>query len=225
MTALVEKTHAMAALVSEQPGFYCREEITIGASQTLEACSVVGMIPSDTGTVTVGAPSIVGTGNGVLTRATPAYGAGVQEGTYRVNCIGATTDVNDFEVVRPDGTVDGTAKTGVAYDGQIKFTIADGSQDYTVGSHIDLVVTIADAATAGEYFGHDPSASTGIEHAAAVILYPVTTGAAETKTVTAWVRGPVELRASDLVWPHTGITADEKAAAAAELAALGIILR
>ena len=226
MTKLTETTHAMACLVSEPESFYAREEITIGASQTLEACSVVGMIPANTGAVTVGTATVHGTGNGVVTNATPAYSADVQEGTYRVMFTEFDTDVAQYQVVRPDGSIDGVGQTGAAYDGQVKFSgITNGSTDWTVGTYLTIPVTIADVATAGEYFAHNPDATNGCQHAAAVILYPVTTGSGETKTVTAWVRGPVELRADDLVWPHVGITSPEKAAAAAELAAIGIILR
>lgn len=225
MTALTEKAHASQALVSEADGFVCRDTITIAESQTLQACSVIGKVLANEGAISVGNPAIVGTGNGVLTKADPAYSSDVQEGTYRVNVVGATTDTCDFEVVRPDGTVDGIGKTGVAYDGQVKFTLADGSADFVVGSYITLAVSIAEAADAGQWKGHDPDATDGAEVAAGVVIYPVTTGSGETKKAAAWVRGPMELRGVDLVWPHTGISAGEKAAAIAQLATLGIIVR
>src|SRR5947209_9516274 len=100
------------------------DEITIGASQTLVAGQVVGLAKINMGAVTVGAPAFTGTGNGVLTRASPAYGAGVQEGTYTIRLIEAAADLGNFEVIRPDGTIDGIAVVGTAYTGQVKFTIA-----------------------------------------------------------------------------------------------------
>jgi hypothetical protein len=103
------------------------------------------------GSFSVGAPSFAGTGNGVLTRANPAFSAAVLPGTYKAICVEKTTDSGAFEVIRPDGTVDGVAIVGTAYDGQVKFTIADGSTDFAQGDTFSLVVTAVDAADSGVF--------------------------------------------------------------------------
>lgn len=103
------------------------------------------------GTDTVGAPAFVGTGNGVLTRAAPAFAAGVLVGNWKVTCVAAAANGGEFSVRRPDGTIDGYAKVGVAYDGYIKFTVADGAADFIVGDEFTLAVTAAVAANSGVF--------------------------------------------------------------------------
>ena len=129
MTTITEHSHAMAAQVSEADGFVCREVITIDQNQDLPACTVLGMIGTKTGAITVSAPTIVGTGNGVLTKASPAYGDGAQVGTYRVMVVSVAADVANFEVIRPDGTVDGVGSTGAAYGGYRDVIIPGAGQD------------------------------------------------------------------------------------------------
>lgn len=224
MTKLTEDLHAGSALVSEEDNFHCREAIIVAESQTILANQVLGLGRPNTGAVTVGANAFTGTGNGTLTPASPAYGAGVQEGTYTSRLVEAGANLGQFEVTRPDGTVDGFATVGTAYDGQVKFTIADGSTDFSAAAQFTQAVTIADPADLAQYKVIDPAATDGVQHAAAVAIYPVTTGAAATAKISAWVRGPCQLRAIDLVWPG-GITDPQKGTAITELAAVGIILR
>lgn len=52
-----------------------------------------------------------------------------------------------FSVTDPDGIVLGTGTVGNAYNGVVKFTIADGSPDFVVGDGFDVTVTITDAET------------------------------------------------------------------------------
>ncbi|MDP1866993.1 MAG: head decoration protein [Bradyrhizobium sp.] len=106
--------------------------------------TVLGKIGVDAGAVTVGAAAFTGTGNGTLTPADPAYGAGVQTGTYTSRLMEAGANSGQFEVRRPDGTVDGYATVGAAYDGQVKFTIADGATDFSGAAQFIQAVTIAD---------------------------------------------------------------------------------
>jgi hypothetical protein len=78
--------------------------------------------------------SYTGTGNGTLTRANPAVGAQWNVGAYTIECTATAPNGGTFVVKRPDGTTDGTATVGVLYDGEIRFTIADGSVDFALGA-------------------------------------------------------------------------------------------
>lgn len=223
MSSLSEGRHAAGFIISEAQGKRSRANLTIAASMTILAGTVLGQVGVDEGAVTVGNPAFTGTGNGTLTKATPAYGAGIQEGTYTVRLIEAGADAGSFQVIRPDGTIDGVAEVGVAYDGQVKFTVADGSTDFSAAAQFTLAVTIAAATDEGEYKALDLAATDGAETAKAVAIYPVTTGASETAKIAAIVRDG-EVNGNELVWP-AGITADQKTAAIAQLAAAGIVVR
>ena len=223
MTAKTEGRAPFAFLLSEAQGTRSRAALLIAASMTILAGQVVGKVGTNEGAVTVGAPAFTGTGDGVLTRATPAYGAGVQEGTYTARLIEAGANLGEFAVMRPDGTLDGYATVGSAYDGQVKFTIADGSTDFSAAAQFPLAVTIAAASAEGQYKALDLSATDGAEHAAAIAGYAVTTGVSETSSIAGVVRD-AEVNGNELEWP-SGITADQKSAAIAELAAVGIIVR
>jgi len=223
MTALIEGRHAASFVISEASGIRSRGNLLIAASMTVLAGLVLGQVGLNEGAVTVGDPAFTGTGNGELTKATPAYGAGVQEGTYIVRLIESGSNVGEFSVIRPDGTIDGLATVAVAYDGEVKFTIADGSTDFSAAAQFTLAVTLAPATDEGTFKALDLSATDGAEVAAAIALYPVTTGVGETAKISGIVRD-AEVNGNELGWPD-GITTDEKAAAIAQLATQGIIVR
>lgn len=223
MTAKTEGRAPFAFLLSEAQGTRSRAALLIAASMTILAGQVLGKVGTNEGAVTVGDPAFTGAGDGTLTKATPAYGAGVQEGTYTARLIEAGGNSGQFEVRRPDGTLDGYATVGSAYDGQVKFTIADGNTDFSAAAQFTLAVTIAAAADEAQYKKLNLSAADGAEHAAAIAGYAVTTGAGETASVAGVVRD-CEVNGNELEWP-SGITADQKSAAIAELAAVGIIVR
>lgn len=142
--------------------------IVLLTGQNLLRGTVLGKVAANKGAATVGAPAFTGTGNGVLTRADPAYAVGVQEGTYNVRLIEAAANAGNFQVIRPDGTVDGIAAVGVAYDGQIKFTIADGSTDFSNAANFTLAVTIADT-SAGKYVQSLAAATDGSQVPCAIL--------------------------------------------------------
>lgn len=75
----------------------------------------------------------------------------------------------------------------------------------------------------GQYVQHAPGASNGSQHAVAILMYPVKTGAGETKRAAAHVRD-CEVRESDLTWAE-GITGGQKTTAIGKLAETGIIMR
>ncbi len=84
------------------------------------------------------------TGDGVLTLANPAFGAGVKAGVYQAVFIEPATNAGAFIVEDPDGIQVGEGNVGVAFDGVVKFTIADGATDFVAGDGFDVTVTGAD---------------------------------------------------------------------------------
>ena len=223
MITFTETRHAAEFVLNEDEGKMSRDNITIAASQAILPGQVLGKLLAGRGAVTVGNPSALGGTKGALTKANPAFGAGVQAGTYRFVCVDPATDGGLFEVLRPDGTVDGIAKVGTAYDGQVKGTIADSTTDFAAGDAITLAVTIADPAGEGEYVTLDPAGTDGSEVAACLPLYGATTGAGETVKISAITR-LAEVNSRLLVWP-AGITDVQKATALAQLATHYIIAR
>lgn len=223
MSVMTETLHAGGFIVSEGENYYSRAAITIGAEQELVAGTVLGKIGEDTGTVTVGTVTFAGAGNGTCTKASPAYGDDVQEGTYTVVCVESVADGGVFQVVRPDGTIAGTAKDGVAYDGEVKFTLAHGATDWDAGDAYSIPVSIANDAAAGIYVAFNQDGADGENIPVGVLFDAVTTGEGETASAVAIVRH-AQVRGPDLTWP-ADIEAGEKASAIAALAAIGIIVR
>lgn len=224
MTVVTEARHAGEFLVYEDEVNFSRENITILSGEgVLPAGRLIGVVGTNEGAVTVGAPAFTGTGNGTLTRATPAYSSSVQEGTYIVRLIEAGSDAGSFQVIRPDGTIDGIAAVGTAYDGQVKFTIADGSTDFAGPAQFTLAVTIAEAAGASKWRSADPSNTDGSERAAGILLYPVDATSADVATV-AVVRHAIA-NVNLISYDAGADTAPKKAALVADLKAKGVLIR
>ncbi|HEV7278393.1 MAG TPA: phage tail tube protein [Devosiaceae bacterium] len=80
------------------------------------------------------------TGNGVLTLADPAFAAGAAAGDYRVVCTAAAAGGGTFEVLDTDDEQIGTVDVGDAFDGPVKFTIADGAADFEVGDEFTITL-------------------------------------------------------------------------------------
>jgi hypothetical protein len=83
--------------------------------------------------VTPGTP-VSGTGGTVGNGAVGTWtaDAGAPAGTWYLKITKTTTNLGNFEVVRPDGTIDGVGTVGTAYNGQINGTLADGSERLAV---------------------------------------------------------------------------------------------
>ena len=210
---------AAGYIVSEAHGYRSRQQVWLASGgAVLLAGAVLSLLAVNTGTAAVGTAVFTGTGNGVLTKANPAFGAGVLEGTYKVQLIDEGTNAGDFVVVRPDGTIDGYASVGVAYDGQVKFTIADGATDFASPAVFALPVTIADPTDVGKYVAYD-----GTKPAAAILFEGRDASGADDVRCTITARDS-EVQIDALVWA-AGVTSDQKTAALASLAALGIIGR
>lgn len=109
---------------------------TLLAGQNRKRGDVLGMV-----TVGAATAAFTGTGNGTLTLdATTPLLAGVQAGAYKAVCITAGTDAATFRVSDPKGNVLGDVALGATFANQLKFVIADGSTDFTVGATFTITV-------------------------------------------------------------------------------------
>lgn len=185
------------------------------------AATVAALVPGTVlGKRTIGtataAAAAGNTGNGAVSAVTVAAGAKV--GVYRVMCIEPGTDAGQFVVEDPNGVIIGRATVGVAFSNQIGFTIADGATDFVAGDSFNVTV----AAGNGQYQPLDLAATNGAAIAAGV-LYGNAKINAGSKPI-AVVARDAEVKLAALTWPD-GITTDEKTAALAQLAALGVIAR
>jgi len=190
-----------SALIADNSDLLFHEPVTLIAGQNLVRGAVLGKI-SSAGT-SVGTVTFVGTGNGTGTKASPAYGDGAQNGSYKAICVGVGADAGTFEVLRPDGTVDGVATVGVAYDGQVKFTIADGSTDFAAGDTFTIPVTVA--AGSGKYTLSATAATDGSQTPAG-ILVDDTDASAGDKPVLIYTRGDFVASGLTLGTGHTTAT-------------------
>lgn len=217
MDKLTETGQGPSFLKSEANGSRSRKSIIIAASQTLLAGAVLGCILTAAATVTPAAAA-GNTGDGSIGTVTADTLA--PEGAYKVLIIEPATNGGSFAVYRPDGTLDGTGTIGVAYNGTINFTLADGAADFVAGDSI--TVTVAYAAGSLQYVAHNPSGTDGSQIAAAVLYDNVTTAADETADAVGVV-ADAEVWANRLVWGSH--TTNQKNAALATLATLGIVAR
>jgi hypothetical protein len=181
--------------------------ITLLSGQNLLRGAVLGKIGGDAGAATAGTVAFAGTGNGVLTKATPATGTGVKEGSYTATLVTTGADAGQFAVRRPDGTLDGYAQVGVAYDGQVKFTIADGSTDFIAGDAFTIPVTIADTSS-GKYLRAVSAATDGSQTARAILAEDCNATSGD-KTTIAYMGGVFDENALNFGAGHTAATVRE----------------
>lgn len=218
MTFFYEASHAGEFILNEDPGHRSREGVTIGASQDIPAGGLLALL-AQAGGVTVDAALVAGaTGTGTIAMANPAVSSKVKNGVYRVIFTGATA----FKVEDPDGKEIGTGTVGAAFSKDVKFTITAGGTAFAEGDEFTITVGVE---TPGDYHAvaYDPKGTDGSEKVGGIAIYPAKTGAGETVKVAAIVRG-AEVNGNCLAWP-SGITAEQKAAAIADLQAVGIIVR
>lgn len=223
MTTLTETLHAGGFIVSEANGKRSREQATIGLNQVLVTAQVLGRAPIAANVTSSAAADAGNTGNGVFTiDATTPVLADAKNGVYRVVCIEPVTNLGTFAVIDPKGAEIGRAIVGTVFSNQIKFAIADGATDFVAGDAFSVTVGIEDADY--DYKAFDTTATDGCQHAAAVLFTAITTDGV-TKKQGVVMRRSCEVRASDLVWPVSNLTAAQKTQAIQELEDLGIILR
>lgn len=201
---------------------HCRERVTFragsGASRLIPQFAVVAAMM-------VGALSVAtakaGTGNGAITGA--AVAAGSKEGVYVATCIETAANGGVFILQDPDGVELGPVNVGAAFNlGGLSGTIGDGATDWAAGDEVRFTVTAA--AADGKYVQLNPAATDGTQHAAGIAINGVTASDGVDEEGDIWARGPMQVRAEELIWPE-GITGDQLAAATGELEALGILVR
>lgn len=181
MAEIVEARHAGEFLLGEANHNRSREVATIVSGVEVLAGQVLSKHATNEGVVTAGVPAFTGTGDGTMTMADPATDETTQEGTYIVRLIEGAANAGNFQVIRPDGSIDGLAVVGVAYTGDIKFTIADGATDFSNAAQFTVAVTIAEIATAGLYDLYDPEGTDGDQNAVAIAMYPLAAAATNRK--------------------------------------------
>lgn len=213
---LSERNYAGEFLLSEGDGTISRDTVTIAASQTLKAGHPLGK--TSTAAVVASAAAAGNTGNGVLTLADPAFGGTVKVGVYRAVCIEPAANGGVFQVEDPDGVIVGIARIGVAFDGPVKFTIADGAADFVAGDAFNLTVKNV----VSLHKALDPAAVDGTQFLSGFLLDAVTTGVGETVKAAAITR---MAEVKDSILPWGAFTDDQKAAARAQAKAIGIIVR
>lgn len=218
MNVFYEGRHPAECILAEANGNRSRDNAVIADGVAIVACQVIGRTGDAEGPPTVAAAVLAGAGNGVFTLANPAFGPGVQVGTYRIRCIEKTADSGLFQVIRPDGTIDGQAVVGVAYVGQLKFTIADGAVDFDQTSVFSVEVSKADLSGEGIFDAFDPDTMTEL----AIAIYAVAADKVDRRI--AILSRDATVNGKTLVWPVAATDAD-KAAGAALLRKAGIIIR
>lgn len=121
-------------------GEFPRETRTV--TITGAAALVKGTVLGRTHTSPTDDNGVAAAGNtGTGTIGTVSADDGAMPGVWRIVCVEPGTDVGQFLVERPDGTIAGKATVAVAYNGEINFTIADGGTDYVAGDSFTVTVT------------------------------------------------------------------------------------
>lgn len=215
MALSTESNYLSDVLLWEADGQISRKKVTVLSGQNLALGTVLGRI-------ILGAVSEThagNTGNGVMTldAATPKL-ANAQTGVYAVKCITAASNSGTFRVFDPRGNALGDVAVAGTFANQIKFVIADGSADFIVGD--TFLVTVA--AGSGKVKILTPAALDGTQNAYGVLTAAVDASASDLPGVA--IERLATLKSAGLVWPD-GISADQKAAALAELEAKHMVAR
>ncbi|WP_297105166.1 head decoration protein [uncultured Devosia sp.] len=158
-------------------------------------------------------------GDGTITLADPALGAGVVPGIYRLVCATEAANGGTFHVFDPAGANIGTATVGVAFDGVIKFTIADGAEDFDIGDAFEVLVH-----PGTKLKEWDPEAVDGSQVFDSFAIMPATAPDGTDVSILTLARGPAIVASDGLALPDD-ITADQRAALYAATEAKGIIIR
>ena len=214
MTELVEKLHAGGFLISMPNGNLAVDNGTLVTGQNLTAGTVLGRTAS-AGTIT-GAAVAGNTGNGTIGALT--VGAGAKEGVYKLGIVEPAANAGEFVLEDPDGNAVGNGTVGVAFAGQINFTLSDGAVDFAAGDQFNITVSQLTA----KFKILNPTGTDGSERAGGILLADVNATAADQPCVV--VARECEVNAAELTWP-AAITAAEKSIALAQLKAANIIAR
>lgn len=213
MTTFTEGRHTGEHIISEAAGSRSRDVVTLITGQNLGAGTVVGKIAM----AGAAAAAVAGnTGTGAMSAV--VVSAGAKLGVYKLTIVEPAANAGTFIVEDPDGINIGAGNVAVAFGaGGLAFTLADAG-DFIAGDQFTITV----AAGSGKYSALDLASVTGLAAAAAILFDDVDATAADKPAVVH--SRDCEVAAADLTWP-AGITDNQKLAALAQLAALGIIAR
>ncbi len=219
--ALTENNYIGDWLISESQDAvrYSRQAITIlagsGAERALKSGQVLGKIA----TGTASAAAFAGNTSGSGTVGSITVGAGAKVGDYKVVIIEPGTNAGKFTVEDPDGLTVGVGTVAVAFTGGgLTFTISDAT-DFVSGDGFTITV----AAGSGKYVGLDLSGTDGRQIAAGILVLDATAADGTDGKGVAIVRDA--LVANEKLTYPSGANSNQKAAAVAQLATLGIIAR
>lgn len=199
---------------------FTRETLTLLAgsvvARSIEIGTPLGLAASGGPTLVIGDDNV---GNGVVTLADPALGAGVVPGIYRIVCVAAEANGGEFEVFDPAGVSIGTAEVGVAFNDVVKFTIADGATDFAVDDAFEIHVP--EGTKAKEW---NPEAVDGSQvfHAFAIARASAPVG--QDSRILALETGPAIVLEDEIVWP-ADLSAEDRATLIAAARAKGIKVR
>lgn len=208
-----EKAHAGEFLISEATRSRSRQNVVYAASQMVLVGALVASILVGNATAEVTAAS-GNTGNGAFGAVT--VDATAELGIYRVVIIEPGSNVGTFTVEKPDGSIDGSGKVAVAYNGSINFTLADGATDFVAGDAWEIEVTAGDAT---EQFVEWEVGKV----AKGIAFDAVTTAASETAPGVI-IDGDAEVNGYLIAYPE-GATTSDKVEAREQLRRLGIKVR
>jgi hypothetical protein len=221
MPVHVEGRHPAEFILSEAEGHRSRDNVTVAAEQAIDAGTIIALLAQPASVAVSAAANAGNTGTGALTMAEPAVDGRVKNGTYRVVCVEPATASGRFSVEDPEGVTIGTAVVGTPFEGEIKFSVADGDPDFVAGDNFTVKVVFDPRTRLAVAF--DPTASDGAERPAGIAIYAASTGESETIDIAALVRA-AEVNGRLIAWPE-GITDAQTAAATTALRALGIVAR
>lgn len=193
----------------EEDSHYSRENVIVksGAGALLTG-AVLGAIILGAGTAAMAAGN---TGNATFGAVT--VGKGAKVGVYTVVFTAATK----YDVEDPTGVPIGTGTTGVAFSaGGLGFTITAGGTPMVAGDRGTITV----AEDTGKMVPYNPDGTDGEAVAAGILIHPVDATSADQKAVV--IKRHAHIAPSGLVWA-AGVDTDEKAAALADLKAMGIL--
>ncbi len=217
--ALTEGRHSAEFIMSEASGSRSRDTITVASGAALVAGTVVGKITIGAATAAEKSGGNAANTGAITMDATTPVLVGAKVGVYTVRCITAASNSGTFRVTDPDGFVLGDVAVAATFANDIKFSIADGSQDFIVGEGFDVTV----AAGSGKYVAAPDTSYNGSHVATGIVIYATESASADVK-VAAIVRS-AEVNGNILTYASSVDDADKKAVKVAQLAALGILVR
>ena len=222
MTVLSESlARAAGYIVSEASGHRSREQIWLAAGAgVLLAGAVLAakVVPADAEAAAAADAGNTASSGTIAMDVTTPIASNAKNGRY----VGIASAATKVDWTDPNGQPLGVSTHGVAFTGGgIKFTVTAGGTPNVVGDkfYVDVVVEPGDV----RYVAFDPEGVDGSEVARA-ILYEGRDASGEDDVRAVVTARDTEVQTAALVWAD-GVTGDQKTAALASLAALGIIGR